>query len=259
MPTHYDDGRADDHQVEEEGYFVSMTDMMVGLVFIFMILVMYFALQVSQERDRLTSANQTRTDILNQLQAKLQDKGITVTLDTENGVLRLPDKILFESGMADLSADGVIAIGKLREALLEVLPCYISQPIGVAEARPTTCPAKDHRIESLYIEGHTDKDSISRPRLGISDNWDLSVKRATNTYRLLAPEEEHPLSTMCAKHGDNCAAILSVSGYGDRRPIATGQTEVDKQRNRRIDLRIVMITPDAGRTQREIESRIDSK
>lgn len=257
MPMHYDHGRADDHQVEEEGYFVSMTDMMVGLVFIFMILVMYFALQVSQERDRLLGANQTRTEILNNLQAKLKEKGVEVTLDTENGVLRLPDSILFDSGMADLKADGVVAIGKLREALLEVLPCYTSQPNGAPETRPTSCPDTPHRIESLYIEGHTDTDNLSGTG-PFKDNWDLSVNRATNTYRLLAPAD-HALTKMCAKHGDQCAPILSVSGYGPQRPIANGQTELAKQRNRRIDLRIVMITPDSGETQRQIESRIDGK
>jgi flagellar motor protein MotB len=259
MPMHYDHGRADDHQVEEEGYFVSMTDMMVGLVFIFMILVMYFALQVSKERDRLTGANETRTEILNKLQAKLKDRGVKVTLDTENGVLRLPDEILFDSGVAELSPSGKGEVQKLQTALEEVLPCYTSQPLEVRFVRPTTCPPTPHRIESLYIEGHTDMDNISRPKLGIRDNWDLSVNRATNTYRLLAPEKEHILSTMCAKHGDKCAAILSVSGYGDRRPIASGQSELDKKRNRRIDLRIVMMAPDSGETQREIESRIDGK
>ena len=36
---------------EEENYFVSMTDLMVGLVFVFIILLMYFALQF-QETER---------------------------------------------------------------------------------------------------------------------------------------------------------------------------------------------------------------
>lgn len=264
MPMHYDHGRADDHQVEEEGYFVSMTDMMVGLVFIFMILVMYFALQVSKERDRLLSVNQTRAEILNTLQAKLKDRNVEVTVDTENGVLRLPDKILFESGKAELNAKGMTEIGKLRDVLLEVLPCYTSQPNGSTELRLPSCPAdKGHRIESLYIEGHTDTDNL-RGTGPIQDNWDLSVKRATNTYRLLAPTDpitmkDHPLSVMCARHGERCESILSVSGYGPRRPIAKGNTDKDKERNRRIDLRIVMITPDSGETQRQIESRIDGK
>lgn len=40
-----------DHRSEDENYFVSMTDMMIGLVFIFIIMLMYFALQASQQRD----------------------------------------------------------------------------------------------------------------------------------------------------------------------------------------------------------------
>ena len=39
------DDRSDHLPVEEENYFISMTDMMVGLVFIFVILLMYFVVR----------------------------------------------------------------------------------------------------------------------------------------------------------------------------------------------------------------------
>jgi hypothetical protein len=52
------------HEEEEESYFVSMADMMVGLLFIFIILLLYFALQSRQTTDALTGSGQTRTLLL---------------------------------------------------------------------------------------------------------------------------------------------------------------------------------------------------
>ena len=44
-------------EADEENYFVSMTDMMVGLVFIFIIMLMYFALQFQDITDHMTGAD----------------------------------------------------------------------------------------------------------------------------------------------------------------------------------------------------------
>lgn len=89
---------ADEHEVvEEENYFVSMTDMMVGLVFIFIILLMDFALDFRDVTAELSGADRTDAQILHEMQESLREKGVQVSRDTQNGVLRLPDSILFDS------------------------------------------------------------------------------------------------------------------------------------------------------------------
>jgi chemotaxis protein MotB len=255
MPDQAHHGIGSDEHVEEENYFVSMTDMMVGLVFIFIVLLMYYALQFRDVTDQLTGANQTRTEILETLEQSLKEKGVEVTLDTANGVLRLPDAILFDSGIAELKPEGVFAVQKLGEALTEVLPCY-TDTIGAVQ-RPGSCPDTPHRIESVYIEGHTDADAFNG--IGpIRDNWDLSVARATNTFRSLR-DGAPPLEMMCARVQGRCAPILSVSGYGPQRPVSAGDAIADKQRNRRIDLRIVMVAPDSGNAVQRVQERLDQK
>lgn len=244
---------AHEHAIEEENYFVSMTDMMVGLVFIFIILLMYYALQFRQVTDELTGADTTRAEILAQIQASLKQKGVEVSIDTQNGVLRLPDKILFDSGDDQLKAEGQENVGKLAEALEEVLPCYTRHRSG--RAAPSTCPATEHAIESVYIEGHTDRDAFSG---GGRDNWDLSVVRATNTYRTLVGSRAE-LSELCAMKGKLCEPVLSVSGYGPQRPIDPSDTIDAKARNRRIDLRIIMVAPDSGQTVRQVERALDAR
>src|SRR3546814_4768443 len=79
---------------EGESYFMSMTDMMVGLLLIFIILLAYFALNLQSKTEELTGANRTRAEILNDLQQSLKDKGLQVEIDTKTGDLRLPDDVL---------------------------------------------------------------------------------------------------------------------------------------------------------------------
>ena len=234
---------AHEAEVEEENYFVSMTDMMVGLVFIFIIMLMYFALQFQDITDKMKGADQERTEILEQLRQTLKAKGVKVTIDTQNGILRLPAAILFDSGRVELKPDGKIAVGHLADALAEILPCYTDAREG-ASPRPTTCRDTAYRIESVYVEGHTDADRLAGAGM-MRDNLDLSAFRATNTFRALIDYREE-IGTRCTRRGADCAAVLSVSGYGSERPINTGATdEAKKSSNRRIDLRLVMVTPDS--------------
>src|SRR3546814_5649927 len=91
---------------EGESYFMSMTDMMVGLLLIFIILLAYFALNLQSKTEELTGANRTRAEILNDLQQSLKDKGLQVEIDTKTGVMRHPDAALFEQGRGELSDRG---------------------------------------------------------------------------------------------------------------------------------------------------------
>jgi flagellar motor protein MotB len=239
--------------VEEENYFVSMTDMMVGLVFIFIILLMFYVLQFRNVTDQLNGADRTRTQILEKLQQTLKSKGVEVTIDKQNGVLHLPDAILFDSGHPELKPLGVIAVHHLAEALSDVVPCYTDRG---ESGLPSSCPPDNHhRIESVYLEGHTDTDNFTGAG-ALSDNWDLSVKRATNTYRELIRARDE-LRLLCSRNPSGaCEPVLSVSGYGAQRPIDTGTSLEAKARNRRIDLRLIMVTPDSGATAAAVGKRL---
>lgn len=239
---------------EEENYFVSMTDLMVGLVFVFIILLMYFALQFQDVTEELTGANNTRTEILEELEETLKKKGVPVSIDYENGILRLPDSILFDSAQSELKPLGRTNVGYLADALYDVLPCYSD---GLPPA--SDCPSSKHKIESVFIEGHTDSDRYAGSG-ALKDNWDLSVVRATNTFRALT-DFQSDLIHLCSQKKNRCDPLLSVSGYGDQRPVPDGKgTEQQrKDQNRRIDLRIIMMAPDSGETRQRIEDRLSDK
>ncbi len=235
----YDDTQ--EHALEEENYFVSMTDLMVGLVFIFIILLMYYVVQFKKETQELSGANTTRAEILEELKKTLKEQGVQIEVDQDNGILRLPSAILFDSGNAQLSEEGRQNVRKLAEALLDVLPCYAVMAEEAKWKGDRACLGT-HKIESVYIEGHTDSDPVTNVNF-IKDNWDLSVMRATNTYREMlrgVPELEYVQVEKYSLHKQVIIreTIMSVSGYGPQRPVSENKDE-----NRRIDLRLIMKMP----------------
>lgn len=227
------------HADEGESYFMSMTDMMVGLLLIFIILLAYFALQLQSKTAELTGANQTRAEILNDLQQSLKDKGLQVEIDTKTGVLRLPDDVLFDKGQWELTDRGQAAISKVASAMVEVLPCFTTSNLCKG-ARSS------HLIDAVFVEGHTDSDAM----VGAMNNYGLSVRRAETTFSMLQRNQPDLQEFRNKPEGEaGSAPILGLSGYGPDRPIASGHSEVAKKRNRRIDLRFLMTTPSTGLDQ----------
>lgn len=230
---------------EEESYFVSMADMMVGLLFIFIILLLYFALQFRQTTEELTGAGQTRREILETLKERLDKRlrpyNLTVRIDAETGVLSLPNSILFNTGQFELSPQGRQAVEIVADELAAVLPCYTDVEAGGPPcSRGHKAPNK---VDAIFVEGHTDSDPLTGSGV-LRDNLDLSALRATNTFRQMV--DTHPeLEKLVNGSGHQPVPILGVAGYGERRPVpdASGTPDQIKAQNRRIDLRFLMVTP----------------
>ena len=201
-----------------------MTDIMVGLLFIFIILVVYFVTQVRleveknvvltqelqdegtreqrEELDRYRSkVARQRTRILEDLKDFFYREGFTeVQIDTSNGVLRFPDGVLFGSGEFDFQDDTLSyeAVKVLAGALVEVLPCSVLTVSGERFESPANCQigrtrypnVNDAFLESVYIEGHTDNIPVntSYGLAGdprLNSNLKLSARRSSNTFEKL--------------------------------------------------------------------------
>ena len=115
-----------DHSDESVNYFVPMTDMMVGVLFIFILMLMAFALDfrrttdaqetalkvaqevaskldplqsaVREQMARLDKAQQDRRELLQDIRTQLAKEGLSVQIDEASGVLRLnEDAVRFAS------------------------------------------------------------------------------------------------------------------------------------------------------------------
>lgn len=80
----------------------------------------------------------------------------------------------------------------------------------------------------LRIEGHTDN---SPPAAG-QTNWDISAARAISVLKFFQSEGLVQLDRM------------SAVGYGDQRPLATGNTPEDRALNRRVEFVLESIGSD---------------
>ncbi|ESQ82287.1 hypothetical protein AEAC466_18240 [Asticcacaulis sp. AC466] len=88
--------RAEDVE-EGESYYVSMTDMMVGVLFIFIILLSYFALNYRSTTAALTSAKDSQTALLLQTATALERRDASLEVDTKNRIVCLPGSVLGDS------------------------------------------------------------------------------------------------------------------------------------------------------------------
>jgi chemotaxis protein MotB len=100
---------------------------------------------------------------------------------------------------------------------------------------------KDYKDYDVLVEGNTDNVPISRPN--IRNNWDLSTLRASSVIQSL--QNNYGVDPK----------RLTAAGRGEYNPIATNDTEIGKQRNRRTQ---IIITPKLDQFMDLIEKAPDS-
>ncbi len=133
--------------------------------------------------------------------ALLNYKSSDLTVEMKNGVLHvsLAEALLFKTGSYVLQNEGVTAIQKLAEAIRQ---------------------NKDIQVQ---IEGHTDDVEYKKPVGAITDNWDLSVLRATSLARVLKAE---------GVPGEN----ITATGRAQYMPLIKGTSPEIRSKNRRIEI-----------------------
>ncbi|MDA0882018.1 MAG: OmpA family protein [Flavobacteriales bacterium] len=124
-----------------------------------------------------------------------KDKGLTVEQKNGKVYVSLEAKLLFPSGSTSINEEGKKALIDLAKAI------------------------ENEADLEVIVEGHTDTDKI-RSNTIPSDNWELSVLRATAVVKIMV---------------NNSAVepkILSASGRSEYHPV----DEEDKSKNRRIEI-----------------------
>ena len=129
-----------------DSYYASMTDMMIGIVFIFIIMLAYFALQFRSSTAALTGARDAQTTALLQMATALQPKTINAEIDEKNHVLCVPGTAL-----------GAEDAGRHCFAYSGSAPTAKATPADMAQAeRATLVGQLESDFDSAHLPGSGD-------------------------------------------------------------------------------------------------------
>lgn len=142
-------------------------------------------------------------DAISAALVNFEGNGLTVEQRDGKVYVSMENKLLFDSGSWAVNSRGREAVSQLGTVL-----------------------AKNREI-AVLIEGHTDNVPYGGNG-NITDNWDLSTKRATAIVQILTQNSGIPKEN------------LTAAGRGEYAPVASNATSEGKAKNRRIE---VILTP----------------
>lgn len=155
-----------------------------------------------EELERIIAEKDEQAKRLNRLlrEALLGFKSDELTVEIKDGkvYVSMSDKLMFKSGSATVETKGKEALSILADVI------------------------KANKDFDILVEGHTDNVPISTKVY--TDNWDLSVARATSMVRLLT--KEHAVNP----------ERLTASGRGEFDPKASNDTAEGRAQNRRTEI-----------------------
>ena len=153
-------------------------------------------------KSKSDSLNMVLTNNLTRSLSKEELKEVDVQVLKGVVYISLADNMLYKSGSYEINSRAEETLSKIAKIIM------------------------DYKDYDVLIEGNTDNVPISREN--IRNNWDLSCLRASSVVQYLQ------------NHYGVDPKRLTAGGRGEFNPIATNETEVGKQRNRRTQ---IIITP----------------
>ena len=161
------------------------------------------AAELAKETE-LAQLKKNHEDLTASLKSQIASGEITITRLKGKLTVNMVDRILFDSGLAEVKAEGRKVLAQIGSALNDV------------------------EDKNIRIEGHTDNIPISGElKNRYPTNWELSTARATAVARYLQDVAKID------------PARLAAAGYGEYRPIAANDTPENRALNRRIEIVLV--------------------
>jgi chemotaxis protein MotB len=157
-----------------------------------------------EKEEEIRRVQATYDTLVTDLKAEIEEGQITITQLADRLSVSMVDRILFPSGEADITPEGL----KVLERVGNVL--------------------KNTNRKIIRVEGHTDNIPISQKLVQTyPTNWELSASRATNVVRFLQD-----------KVGISPERLEAV-GLSEYHPIATNTTAPGRSQNRRIEIALL--------------------
>ncbi len=154
--------------------------------------------------DEVAAVKQNSEALAASLKSEIAAGEVTITQLKGKLTVNMVDRVLFDSGQAEVRTDGQKVLEKVGNILG-----------GVAD-------------KDIRIEGHTDNvPIIGGLKRRYKTNWELSMARATAVARYL-----QDVAKVDPKR-------LAAAGYGEYRPLAPNDTPEQRAQNRRIEIVLV--------------------
>jgi chemotaxis protein MotB len=156
------------------------------------------ALLKKTREEEVQTVSRTYEDLLNEMKGEIEQGQIAITELKGKLTVDVVDKILFDSGRAEVKPEGLEVLKRVVEILQTVTD------------------------KIIRVEGHTDNVPIAGTLAKrYPTNWELSAARAINIARYLEKEGLDP-------------ALLSAAAFGEYQPVADNETPEGRAKNRRI-------------------------
>jgi chemotaxis protein MotB len=152
---------------------------------------------------RIAHMKSTYNELVKQMDAEIKQGEVTISDLKGKLTVDMVERILFDSGKAEIKPEGLKVLRKVGEILKKV---------------------KD---KGVRVAGYTDNVPISaKLRETFPSNWELSALRAINVVHFLQDQVGIP--------GDRLAAC----GYGPYHPVASNDSAAGRAQNRRIQIEL---------------------
>ena len=159
-------------------------------------------LQKAKE-EKVKEVSGTYEQLLANMKNEIAKGQVTISELKGKLTVNMEAAILFDSGKADVMAEGLDILGKMVETL------------------------KNVKGKAIRIEGHTDNVQITGALVRtFPTNWELSAARAINVTKFLQEQGIDP-------------ANLSAAAFAEHKPVADNGTKEGRAKNRRIEITLV--------------------
>lgn len=156
-----------------------------------------------QKLQDLQDQKENQEKLIQSLRKEVEAGDVQISRMKDRLTVNLVDKILFDSGEAEISDSGRDTLNRVASVLRET------------------------SNKEILVYGHTDNVPIG-PKIKdkFETNWELSTARATSVVRFLADKNVSEENLMAA-------------GHAEFDPIASNETSEGRQKNRRIEIVLV--------------------
>ena len=201
----------------ENIFWITMTDLMTGLVLVFIVMFLFTFMQnnMPKMQENLAKENSAKT-----LKEALKEQNIDAGIDS-NGVVKISNLELFEVSSYKLSDKGKSYLDKFTPAYLDALfkNEYLSK-----------------NLEKIIIQGHTDSQMFAGKYSEDEQymkNMELSLNRAYEVANYMSQTKYNK------DLGNKLRKMIIVEGASYSTPIIVNGKE-DHNKSRRVELKLVI-------------------